>query len=84
MKVALIMDMAVPVVLQAKEGDNTTSQPWSVQWETKAKWEAPGTTWDPCDSLCGIGPIGMVKVKFFSVSWCLKTTTIRIVDGIGN
>jgi len=29
---------------QAKEGDNTTSQPWSVQWETKAKWEA----WEKC------------------------------------
>jgi len=25
---------------QAKEGDNTASAPWSVQWETKAKWEA--------------------------------------------
>ncbi|CAJ1398529.1 unnamed protein product [Effrenium voratum] len=25
---------------QAKEGDNTASAPWSVQWETKAKWDA--------------------------------------------
>mmetsp|Transcript_25905 Transcript_25905/g.60046 ORF Transcript_25905/g.60046 Transcript_25905/m.60046 type:complete len:96 (-) Transcript_25905:279-566(-) len=25
---------------QAKEGDNTTAAPWSIQWETKAKWEA--------------------------------------------
>ncbi|CAE7849829.1 ACBP3, partial [Symbiodinium necroappetens] len=25
---------------QAKEGDNTASAPWSVQWETTAKWDA--------------------------------------------
>ncbi|OLP74099.1 putative acyl-CoA-binding protein [Symbiodinium microadriaticum] len=25
---------------QAKEGDNTASAPLSVQWETKAKWDA--------------------------------------------
>eukprot|EP00913_Durusdinium_trenchii_P022776 g21382.t1 len=29
---------------QAKEGDNTTGAPWSIQWETKAKWEA----WEKC------------------------------------
>ena len=25
---------------QVKEGDNTASAPWGVQWESKAKWEA--------------------------------------------
>ena len=25
---------------QVKEGDNTASAPWAVQWESKAKWEA--------------------------------------------
>ena len=26
---------------KAKEGDNTASAAWSVQWETKAKWDDP-------------------------------------------
>mmetsp|Transcript_54257 Transcript_54257/g.142891 ORF Transcript_54257/g.142891 Transcript_54257/m.142891 type:complete len:97 (+) Transcript_54257:91-381(+) len=29
---------------QAIAGDNTAEEPWSVQWETKAKWKV----WESC------------------------------------
>eukprot|EP00441_Pelagodinium_beii_P033420 CAMPEP_0197649562 /NCGR_PEP_ID=MMETSP1338-20131121/28863_1 /TAXON_ID=43686 ORGANISM="Pelagodinium beii, Strain RCC1491" /NCGR_SAMPLE_ID=MMETSP1338 /ASSEMBLY_ACC=CAM_ASM_000754 /LENGTH=95 /DNA_ID=CAMNT_0043223787 /DNA_START=56 /DNA_END=343 /DNA_ORIENTATION=- len=32
---------------QVKEGDNTASEPWAIQWETKAKWQA----WSDCKGM---------------------------------
>ena len=76
---------------QAKEGDNTTSQPWSVQWETKAKWEAhPGTAYS--GSLCGMGMVSdswwqlvsclefLNVVEFWNQVWLLLWTMFNYVD----
>ena len=67
---------------QAKEGDNTTSQPWSVQWETKAKWEAqPGTAYS--GSLCGMGMV-TVGVMFGVFERCrvLKTSLVAALNNV--
>ena len=39
---------------KAKEGDNTTGEPWSIQWETKAKWKAPALKTSGVNGFVGI------------------------------
>ena len=76
---------------QAKEGDNTTSQPWSIQWETKAKWEAhPKTAYS--GFLCGMGMVSdswwqlvsclefLNVVEFWNQVWLLLWTMFNYVD----